>query len=71
MPKLTLAYCAGRVAHQKGRARLPLLNANVYRHPTGSDARRDAIADYDRGYSQSLAERAPSYGKAWPADIGL
>ena len=71
MTKLTLAYCAGRQSHQKGRARLPLMNANVYRHPAGSDARRDAVADYDRGYSQSMAEWAPSYGKVWPDDMGL
>lgn len=67
---LSRAYGLGRLDHQTGARRNPQRHmGELCAAPAGE--RMDFVADYDRGYSQSMTEWAPAYAKSWPADMGL
>ena len=67
--RISRAYGLGRLDHQGGASRNPQRHmGNLAAAPAFE--RLTFAADYDRGFSQSMAEWAPTYGKAWPLDMG-
>lgn len=67
-PSLTRAYSAGRKDQRDGFSRDPSRDFDAFAQ--SGMTWFNWVADYDRGYSQALAEWRPAYESSWPLDMG-